>query len=87
MQQHLFNNICTSGRAGFLDDVSITFIDKADPSGPLRREDFWRRTLKTMEPFGFDIEERGSRYLHLHLIFFAYNGVCWHIFCFLCSNR
>ena len=27
---------------GFFNDVSITFIDKTDPSDPLRREDYWR---------------------------------------------
>ena len=55
--QHLLNHYCSSGHAGFLDDVSITFIDKTDPSDPLKREDYWRRTLKTMAPFGLNIEE------------------------------
>ena len=57
MQQHLFNYFCSSGHAAFLDDVSTTFIDKADPSDPLKREDYWRRTLKTMAPFGLNLEE------------------------------
>ena len=52
MQQHLFNHFCTSGHCGFLEDVSLTFIDKTDPSDPLKREDYWRSTLKTMVPFG-----------------------------------
>ena len=30
MQQHLFNNFCTSRHAGFFDDVFETFIDKTD---------------------------------------------------------
>ena len=42
---------------GFLNDVSITFIDKTDPSDPLRREDYWRQTLKTMVPYGLNIED------------------------------
>ena len=46
MQQHMFYHFCTSGDAGFLDDVSITFIDKTDPSNQLKREDYWRCTLK-----------------------------------------
>ena len=48
------NNICLiiSGHAAFLNDVSIMFIDKTDPSDPLKREDYWRRTLKPMAPFG-----------------------------------
>ena len=40
MQQHLFNHFCTSGHAGFLDDFSVTFIDKTDPSDPLKKEDY-----------------------------------------------
>ena len=55
MQQHLFNHFCTSGHCGFL--VSLTFIDKTDPSDPLKKEDYWRTTLKTMASFGLNIEE------------------------------
>ena len=57
LQQHLFNHFCTFGHAGFLDDASITFIDETDPSDPLKREDYSRRTLKTMAHFGLNIEE------------------------------
>ena len=42
---------------GFLKDVSIAFIEKTDPFHPLRREDYWRQTLKTMVPHGLNIEE------------------------------
>ena len=41
---------------GFLNDVSITFIDKANAFNPLRREYYWRQTLKTMVPYGLNIE-------------------------------
>ena len=57
MQQHLFNYFSTSDHWGFLEDVSLTFIDKTDPSDPLKREDCWRSTLKTMASFGLNIEE------------------------------
>ena len=57
MQQHLFNHFCTSGHWGFLEDVSLTFIGKTDPSDPLKREDYWRSALKTMAPFGLNTEE------------------------------
>ena len=40
----------------FLDNVSITIIDKTDPSDLLKREDYWGCTLKTMAPFGLNIE-------------------------------
>ena len=57
IQQHLFNHFCTSGHYGFLEDVSLTFIDKTDPSDPLKRKDFWRSTFNTMAPFALNIEE------------------------------
>ena len=56
MQEHLFSHFSMAGHNGFLNDVSITFIDKTDPSDPLRREDYWRQTLKTMVPYGLNIE-------------------------------
>ena len=57
MQEHLFRHFWSPCRNGFLNDVSITFIDKADPSDPLKQEDYRRRTFKTMVPFGLNIED------------------------------
>ena len=57
MQEHLFSHFSMAGHDGFLNDVSVTFIDKTDPSEPLRREDYWRQTLKTMVPYGLNIED------------------------------
>ena len=57
MQQHLYEHFCSSNHSCFISDVSITFIDKTDPSDPTKRKDHWRSTLKTMAPFGLDIEE------------------------------
>ena len=57
MQQHLFSHFSITGHDGVLNDDSITFIDKTDPSDPLRREDYWRQTLKTMVPYGLNIED------------------------------
>ena len=57
MQEYLFSHSSMAGHGGFLKDVSITFIDKTDPSDPLRREDYCRQTLKTMLPYGLNIED------------------------------
>ena len=38
MQKHLFNHFYTSGHCSFLEDVSLAFIDKADPFDLLKRE-------------------------------------------------
>ena len=40
MQQHLFEHFQTRGHTGFVEDVCITFIDKADPFIPTKREDY-----------------------------------------------
>ena len=45
--------------------MSVTFIDKTDPSDPLKRKDYWRSTLETMAPFGLNIEESVCRSLYL----------------------
>ena len=58
MQQHLFNHVWASGHSNFSEDVSLTFIDKTDPSDPLKREEYWRSMLKTMTPVEFNIEEK-----------------------------
>ena len=57
MQEDLFRHFSTLGRSRFLNDVSITFIDKTNPSDPLKREDYWRRTLKIMAPSRLNIED------------------------------
>ena len=57
MQKHLFRHFSSPGHNGYLNDVSITFIDKTDPSHPLKWEEYWRKTLKTMAPFGLNIED------------------------------
>ena len=57
MQQHLFVHFSEEGHHGFLEDVSITFIDKTNPSNPLQRKNYWRSILKIMAPWGLNIED------------------------------
>ena len=52
----LYEHYSNVGYCGFLEYVSITLIDRTDPSDPLKREDYWRHTLCTMEPYGLNIE-------------------------------
>ena len=56
MQQHFHEDFNSTGHTGFLNDVLITLIDKTDGSNPTKREYFWIRTLRTMSPLGFNIE-------------------------------
>ena len=57
IQEYLFSHFSVGGHEGFLKDVSITLINKIGPSDPLRREDYWRHTNKTMVPYGLNVED------------------------------
>ena len=37
-----------------LRDCSITLIDKRDESDPTRREEYWKRVLSTVTPYGLN---------------------------------
>ena len=56
MQEHLYRHFSSPGHIGFLNDVSVTLIDKTDGSEPKKREDHWMKTLKAMKPYGLNIE-------------------------------
>ena len=57
MQKYFHDHFLSEGRNGLTDDVEIVFIDKTDPSDPTRREEFWRNKLKTLAPYGLNVEE------------------------------
>ena len=56
-RQHLniFEHFNVDGHSGFLENVSITFIDKTDPSNPEKQENYWIQTLKTIVPCGLNV--------------------------------
>ena len=43
MQQHLFEHFVSEGHCNFLEEVTITSIDKTGPKDPNRREHYWRQ--------------------------------------------
>ena len=47
MQQQLFEHLSSESLCSFLEEVTVTFIDKTDPKDSRRREHYWRHTLKT----------------------------------------
>ena len=55
MQEHIFEHFNNGGHTGFLENVSVTFIDKTDLQNPEKRENYWIHTLKTMVPWGLNI--------------------------------
>ena len=50
MQEHLFGHFNSIELNGFLNNVSITLIDKTDRKNPNKREGYWRRTWKPTHP-------------------------------------
>ena len=65
LKQHLYAHFCSSNHYCFTNGVSVIIIDKTDPSHHLKREDYWKSTLKTMALFGLNIEESVWRSLFL----------------------
>ena len=57
MQKHLYENFNLPGHTGFLEDVTVTLIDKIDHRNPTGREDYWIYTPKTKEPMGLNMED------------------------------
>ena len=56
-QTFLHNHFLSEGHSGLLEECEIIFIDKTRPTDPTKREDFWRRKLKTLYPDGLNVEE------------------------------
>ena len=57
MQRHLYEYFNLPGQAGFLNDASVTLIDKTDPKDPTKRDDYWNHTLNTKPPLGINVED------------------------------
>ena len=54
MQPEHFEHFAADNHNCLLNDCSITLIDKTDGSDPTRREEYWRKNLKTVAPFGLN---------------------------------
>ena len=57
MQEHLYKHFQMEGHKGFLNEASVTFIDKTDSKDPKKIGRYWMRTLKTMEAYGLNIAD------------------------------
>ena len=51
MQEHSFRHSDSEDHNGFLENASITLIDKTDGRAATNKEDYWSRTLKTSADF------------------------------------
>ena len=56
IQKHWYDHYLTCNK-DFLNTVSVTFIDKTDPSNPLEREKYWRYIIQTNTPHGLNIAD------------------------------
>ena len=54
MEADLFEYFASNGHNGFLEDRTITLIDKTDRADPTRRAECWSRVLKTDSPYGLN---------------------------------
>ena len=54
MQPELFEHFAADSYNCFLTDCSITLIDKIDGSDLMRREEHWKKVLKTVSPYGLN---------------------------------
>ena len=54
-QEHIFEHFNSEGNTGFLENVSVTFIDKTNSQNLEKGENYWIHTLKTMVPLGLNI--------------------------------
>lgn len=57
MKRHLYEHLNLPGYSVFLNDVSVTLFDKTDPKDPIKRENYWIRTLKNKAPLRLRFED------------------------------
>ena len=57
LQRHFYGHFNLPGHSGFLNDVSATLIDKADPKNPTKREYYWIYKLKTKAPLRRNVKD------------------------------
>ena len=57
MQRHLYEPFNLPGHSEFLNDVSVTLIDKADPKNPTKQEDYSIHTFKTKAPPKLNVQD------------------------------
>ena len=54
MQPELSEHFVVDNRNCFLTDCSITLNEKKDGSNPTRREEYWKKVLETVAPYGLN---------------------------------
>ena len=75
MQVDLFEHFASYWVDVFLENWTITLTDKTDGAYPTRREEYWRRVLKTVSPYVLNTANRSSILFPGLYIFFRGKGV------------
>ena len=57
MHEHLLKHFNSMEHNDFFNNVSISLIDKTNGKNPKKREDCWRRILKTYSSSRFNVED------------------------------
>ena len=57
MQEHLYGHFCSHGHNDYLEEITITLTKKINGKDPKNKENCGMRTLKTLAPDGFKIED------------------------------
>ena len=55
MERHLYEHFHLPGHSGFLNDISLTLIDKADPTDPTKWELSWLHIFKRKAPLWLNV--------------------------------
>ena len=56
MQDHLCKHFKSKRHSSIHDDVSVISVDKTNGSNPTKRETYSTRILKTITPYGLNVE-------------------------------
>ena len=54
MQPLVFEHFSSNDHNVFLEDCSVTFIEKTDRADPTRKEEYWRNVGKIVTPYGLN---------------------------------
>ena len=69
MQEHLYGHFCSHGHNDYLEEITITLTKKINGKDPKNKENCGMRTLKTLAPDGFKIEDCLTKYYIYHIIY------------------
>ena len=89
MQPEPFEHYVADNHNCFLNDCSVTLIDKIDGSDPTRREEYWRKALTTVAPYGLNTLNRWlllHAFIHFSAGVFNVKYILLNLSCMFCKE-